>query len=374
MNALKRKLRNFIKQIVQILGINKFLFFIKNRFASEKLSKTAEQARAELEQFSSCPQGTSIAENTLDTIEYDLQIVIPAYNVEKYIAECIDSILAQKTKYSYKVIVINDGSTDRTKEILEQYANHSKLQIIHQENKGFSGARNKGLDNINAKYVAFVDSDDKLAPNAIESLLDVAFHQDADIVEGGFYRLDDKLYLGYKHKKVKQVNAAIDLKGYPCGKVFKSALFKNIHFPENFWFEDSIGAFLIHPQAIKAFVIPDIVYIYRTNLASISYTAPFKKKSIDTYWVTELLLEERQKLNIIVSNDIFENFLRQVVLNYKRTQKMPIEIQKNIFICTKELLNKYFNKWSSKPFKHLIEAFQAADFGKYKLFCDLFIF
>lgn len=367
------KIHRVIKKLVKIFRINKFVFAIKKIFSSEKVYDTVEQARAILESFSSCPQGKSITKNNIVDYEYDLQIIIPAYNVEKYVEECLNSILQQKTKYSYKVVVVNDGSIDKTKEILERFSNNSNVDIIHQANKGFSGARNRGLEIIRSRYIAFVDSDDKLAPNAIENLLNTAISCKADIVEGGFYRLDNKLYLGYKHKKFEKVNAVKELKGYPCGKVFKSELFKNIQFPEDFWFEDSIGAFLIYPQALNSYIIPEIVYIYRNNPKSISHTAPLKKKCIDTYWVTELLLKERQALNIVNSEIVFENFLKQVILNYKRTKKMPIEIQKSIFICTKDLLNKYFTQCSAKPFNALVSSLKNADFGTYKCFCELFI-
>ena len=373
MKRLNRKIRSLLKNIVKLLGFNRFLFWAKTPFVSEKYFAKAEQARIALNQFSPCPQGTSVAKNTISSCDYDLQIVIPAYNVEKYIAECIDSILKQKTKYSYKIVVINDGSNDRTEEILGQYSNDPRIEIIHQENRGFSGARNRGLEKIKAKYIAFVDSDDKLAPNAIESLLNVAFAQNADIVEGGFYRLEDKLCLGYKHKKIEQVDAVRGLKGYPCGKVFRSFLFENIHFPENFWFEDSIGAFLLYPKAEKAVVIPDIVYVYRNNLTSITHTAPFKKKCIDTYWVTELLLEEQKQLNIANNDGVFEIFLKQVVLNYQRTRKIPMEVQKDVFVCTKELMTRYFERSNPKSFKALVVALQNNDFGKYACFCRNYI-
>ena len=373
MSRLKTTFRRIIKGTIKTTGINKLIYAIIAPFVSQKFYGNAEQAHLALNQFSSCPHGTSLTKNNIAEYEYDLQIIIPAYNVERYIEECIDSILEQKTKYSYKIFIINDGSTDKTKEILERYTNNSKIEIIHQDNKGFSGARNKGLETIKAKYIAFVDSDDKLAAGAIEGLLNTATTENADIVEGGFYRLDNELTVEYKHKKTKKVDATSYLKGYPCGKVFNSLLFSNIRFPENFWFEDSIGAFLLYPQAISAFVIPDMVYIYRNNLTSISHTALFKKKSIDTYWVTELLLSEQQQLNITKTETVFENFLKQIVLNYKRTKKMPENIQKHIFICTKDLLKKHFDNQSIKKYARLIVALKNSDFGKYKYFCELFL-
>ena len=106
---------------------------------------------------------SSLSQNKLERpFQYDLQIIVPAYNVESYIAECIDSILAQRTSFRILVTVVNDGSTDQTFSVLQRYADCPEICIIQQENKGFSGARNAALKHIRASYIMFVDADDKL--------------------------------------------------------------------------------------------------------------------------------------------------------------------------------------------------------------------
>ena len=114
--------------------------------------------------------------------DLDLSIIIPVYNQEKYIEECLNSVLTQKTKYKFETIVINDGSTDHTGELLEKYKDRVVLRT--QENRGFSGARNRGLSDLRGRYLMFVDSDDLLLPDAIEALMNTACESDADIVEG----------------------------------------------------------------------------------------------------------------------------------------------------------------------------------------------
>lgn len=89
----------------------------------------------------------------------DLDIIIPAYNAQNYIQKCLDSVLSQETEYKYRAIVIDDGSTDDTGKILDSYKD---IYLIHQENKGFSGARNTGLARASAEYIMFLDSDDEL--------------------------------------------------------------------------------------------------------------------------------------------------------------------------------------------------------------------
>ena len=100
--------------------------------------------------------------------QYDLQIIIPAYNAEKYIENCLNSILSQKTQYTYVITVINDGSTDETSQILSKYLDDEHVDIISQSNKGFSGARNRGLKNLVGHYLMFVDSDDWIAHRTVE--------------------------------------------------------------------------------------------------------------------------------------------------------------------------------------------------------------
>ena len=116
--------------------------------------------------------------------ECDLQVIIPVYNAEQYIVRCVDSVLSQHTTYSFRVVVVDDGSDDGTPELLSAYADHPWVTVISQSNKGHSGARNAALARLIGRYVMFVDADDKLAQGAIESLMSQAYGCDADIVEG----------------------------------------------------------------------------------------------------------------------------------------------------------------------------------------------
>lgn len=116
-----------------------------------------------------------------------LSIIVPVYNVENYLSTCIDSILAQ-TYSPIELILVNDGSSDRSGEICNEYAAANKnIKVIHTPNGGVSRARNLGLDAANGKYIAFVDSDDWCEPQMYELLMDAAFATHADIaVCGGF--------------------------------------------------------------------------------------------------------------------------------------------------------------------------------------------
>jgi glycosyltransferase involved in cell wall biosynthesis len=327
-----------------------------------------------LSKYSKKPSANSVLqEPQKQNIVNDLSIIVPAYNVENYIQDCIDSILNQQTNYKYQIIIVNDGSTDQTKNILETYDSYTQITVIHQENKGFSGSRNTALDNINGRYVMFVDSDDKLYDvNSIQKLLDVAYKNNLDIVEGGYSAFsENKVIQEYRHSNVHSNKALGLLRGYPWGKVIKSKLFSNIRYPEGYWFEDTIFAYLIFPQIHEVATIDVQVYLYRRNQSSISHTARKKNKSIDTYWILELMLEDIKKLKVKPSQDIYEHTLGQVITNFKRTAELTEVIKQSIFILTCQILNTEFKEYQTedKKFKKLEKAIREENYKEYYFSC-----
>ena len=111
-----------------------------------------------------------------------VSVVIPVYNVEAYLRECIDSVLSQ-TYPHFEIILVDDGSTDSSGAICEEYVNQDhRITVIHKQNGGLSSARNAGLDKASGQYVYFLDSDDWILPDALESLVSAAEDASADIV------------------------------------------------------------------------------------------------------------------------------------------------------------------------------------------------
>ena len=141
-----------------------------------------------MNEISSKPTGTCYTQNFID-LQYDLQIIIPAYNAEKFIKQCVESVLIQKSEYKIFVVIINDGSTDLTSIILDKIKNDNEfneniqLEIVNQSNKGFSGARNTGLKCLKGRYIMLLDSDDILPENTIKTMMDHAFKTNADNIQ-----------------------------------------------------------------------------------------------------------------------------------------------------------------------------------------------
>ena len=126
-------------------------------------------------------------------------VVIPIYNVERYLRDCVDSVLMQNTSEDYEIILIDDGSPDGSGAICDRYAqNHANIRVLHDTNHGVSHARNVGIDMAKGEYVLFLDADDLLEPDFFETLtplLDSA----ADVIRYGHHRLyeDGIFYFKY---------------------------------------------------------------------------------------------------------------------------------------------------------------------------------
>ena len=119
-----------------------------------------------------------------------LSIIIPIYNAEKYLERCLDSVLNQSFQ-DYELLLIDDGSTDRSAEICDSYAKHDeRIKVFHKENGGVSSARNMGLDNATGEWIYFVDADDEVLAGGMQNLVD-GIRDDADIIMGGLEKCDD---------------------------------------------------------------------------------------------------------------------------------------------------------------------------------------
>lgn len=364
-SALKGAIKSALKSV---LNTSAPLF---SRISAMNLSS----ARDTLMQCAPKPAGTAAAHNRLLPPECDLQIVIPAYNVEQYLAECMDSVLSQKTKYTYRVLLVDDGSTDATPAIADSYASDSRVTVIHQKNRGLSGARNTGIQEIFGKYIMFIDSDDLLFDGAIDAMLDTAFQFDCDLAEGGaYYVFGDRKTVMHRYASTRKVPNPYDvLHGHAWGKVYRGSLFEHLCFPEGYWYEDSLLSYLIFPKIGTACVTGQMVYGYRVNEAGIVRSSHGKPKSIDTYWITEELMSEHARAGFAADEVYFRYMLLQIRLNQHRVADLPEEIQESVFVLTCDLFCRTFPaEMNDRRNRVLIKALRTRDFGMYKMCCKIF--
>jgi glycosyltransferase involved in cell wall biosynthesis len=224
-----------------------------------------------------------------------ISIIVPVFNVENYIHDCIDSILIQ-TFTDFELILVNDGSMDRSGDICDEYSKKDKrIKVIHKENGGQSSARNRGIDLAKGDYIGFVDSDDWIDIIMYKILYEKAIEINADISACNIieYQKDSSKRL-FCHDTIDQFydrNAAMNeiylnerLTFSPCNKIYKRKLFKGLRFKEGYILEDMDFSYKIIHQSHKIYYTGQALYNYRYNDKS-TLRKNFSKKRLDEYHV-----------------------------------------------------------------------------------------
>jgi len=210
-----------------------------------------------------------------------VSIIIPVFNAEKYLVECLDSVLAQ-TYDNFEVIIINDGSTDKSRDIIDQYSKREeKIHSYHKKNGGVSSARNYGIDNASGDFICFIDADDIIENTYIETLYN-ALQGKADSSVSGFKYIkvpkENEIVVIPEKNEIKNLNDSIldfldygkqDWQRYMVNRIFKMSVIKkyNIRFREDIYYKED-GLFLIDYLCnSNGFVgyANKIVYYYRYN-------------------------------------------------------------------------------------------------------------
>ena len=222
-----------------------------------------------------------------------ISIIVPIYNVEEYLRECLDSIQKQ-TYTNFECIMINDGSTDNSKQIAEEYLVDSRFTLINQSNKGLSGARNTGISHIREEstFVAFVDSDDYIYPDFLETLIE-HIEDDVDIIEGMIecfhaeIKVDnvchnfEKQILITKDEKLRKF-ALNELRVSVFPKLFRKSLLTEDFFPKGWIFEDLAVVPELVSHSGKWIKLPKVIYGYRIRPNSIT-TKKFSEEKLDVF-------------------------------------------------------------------------------------------
>lgn len=305
--------------------------------------------------------------------EYTLSVIIPVYNSEEFLEKCLRSILTQKTEYSYEVVIVNDGSTDTSGRIIADMATTPNVVVINQDNCGYSGARNAGINAAKGEYLMFVDSDDVLLPGAIEALMKCALVNVADVVAGNYIKSygNDSFEAGSNYSDSRVVPMGT-FYGQPWGKVYRRNFFARLRFPEKYWFEDSIFAQILWPMASNCYTVKEEVYEYYINPKGISHSSAGKPKSVESLYITEQLLKDKAQFGIKITEEDYPYFLRMVCLTKYRTNLLDDDIQKCIFVAQRQLRQKYFSNFSTtNKYAGLEKALQTGNYRKYCLLCEI---
>ena len=294
-----------------------------------------------------------------------LSIIIPVYNVEAYLAECLDSVFEQDLT-GCEVITVNDGSTDNSRQILSEYqTKYPELIIVDQENKGLSGARNAGIAHATGDYLYFLDSDDYLLPNAIQNIVQSIKSTNAEVI--GFnamanaetvyitsFKVSDKPKTGIDFfVDFYKDNATYPSVNVPVYIYQRKFLNKNkLKFKEGIYHEDVLFSLLIfyYVQSIVAFNVG--VFNYRQHREGSICTNVKLKNLVDRTQICRELNEFFHKQNFsnkYFANRIYYSYLftiNQSVDNNLKKDKRQFFTLEDSKIMRKGVANEYeFKLW-----------------------------
>ncbi|HEM4070710.1 TPA: glycosyltransferase family 2 protein [Streptococcus suis] len=268
-----------------------------------------------------------------------ISIIVPVYNVENYLDECIRTVLGQ-TYSNWELLLINDGSTDSSGSMCDDYARRDdRIRVIHKNNGGLSDARNAGIDNCTGEYITFLDSDDGIRGDFLEECVTTANQHNVDIVIGHFFIWDEnnQTFLYFVDQAQKDTTEVIsaqealnrqvvwkNLNTAPFvvawGKLFRASLFNTVRFPKGKVFEDE---YTIHKTLLESNTVALInkeFYMYRRHGNSIM-TSHF---SISKAMNLVEALEERIVDLVLAKKDT--ELVRQKLYNVLLHTKHELEV------------------------------------------------
>lgn len=279
-----------------------------------------------------------------------VSLIIPFYNAAPYLKRCLDSVVMQ-TFDSFETVLVNDGSTDNSLQVVQKYLKDPNFKVINQKNSGQSVGRNNGIRSAKGRYIIFLDADDYVYPDYIEYLYFLLKQFDTQIATCAHESLSPdasptviknprKYYLSAKEyfRKLGDQELPYQMGVSPWGRIYEKKLFENIHYPEGKLFEDSATTYQLLLQAGGTAIGEKNEYLYYRNKNS-TVQKPFSRKRI------EFIAAEKQMYNAVVGTypDIKKsmdrrfqyalmNTLAHIVIspNASEFEKEQIEIKKQI--------------------------------------------
>ena len=292
-----------------------------------------------------------------------ISIVVPIYNVENYLRQCLDSI-SEQTYKNFECILVNDGSTDSSQQIAEEYLVDSRFKLINQSNKGLSGARNTGISHIREEstFISFVDSDDYIYPDFLETLIE-HIEDDVDIIEGMIEYFNDEIKVdNVFHNFEKQILTTKDdklrkltlneLRVSVFPKLFRKSLLTEDFFPEGWIFEDLAVVPELVSHSRKWIKLPKVIYGYRIRPNSIT-TKEFSEEKLDVFKIFE-------KYDLFFENEndvtkLLVEKLKYLHLNYHDIEFLPENNQyKQLYQQEKQKLLSKIADYESKALISII--------------------
>lgn len=259
-------------------------------------------------------------------------IVVPVYNTGKFLHRCVDSIINQ-TYTNTEIILVDDGSEDNSPEICDDYARQdTRIKVIHKKNGGLSMARNTGIDEAKGEYICFIDSDDYIHPEFIDTLYHMCINYNADIAQCGIIKtknddfIDDKKIFTVKTFDNMEMIERIYKKNYSenivaWNKLYLLKLFSDVRYPEGIMREDEATTYKLFYNANKIAVTEKGYYYYFSNPESFT-RCKYTVKQLDILRAMEIRLDfyRRKGLKKFYDKDCFL-YLTRILINYYKVVK-----------------------------------------------------
>lgn len=306
-----------------------------------------------------------------------VSVIVPVYNVEKYIEKCLDSLVNQTLK-DIEIIIVNDGSTDNSKDIIKKYQEkYSNIVYVEKKNGGLSDARNYGLNYAKGEYIAFLDSDDYVDYTIYEKMYNKAIQENSDYVECDFYWAypdKNKLDKGvrYTNKKDMFVYARV----VAWNKLIKRDIIKE-KFPVGLYYEDVEFFYKLLPNIKKASFVEEPLIYYVQRESSIINKQNYKTGQI--FNVLDNVIDYYKK------NNLYEEYKNEIEYTYTRlllcsSLKRIVKVQDNVarerlLDETWQNLNTKFPKWKKNKilsrFSEKNLYMRSVNKFTYKIYCKI---
>lgn len=290
-----------------------------------------------------------------------ISIIMPIYNVERYIRKSLESIYAQ-TYQNLEIIMVDDGSTDNSGKICDEFANKdSRFKVIHQINQGVSGARNTGLQNAKGRYIGFVDPDDYIENDMYEKMIGVIKRTDADIVvcrfdDDGIERelsVDTGDFIQYNSEKwLSNIFNTTDAMGEVVivlwNKLYKREAIEDVVFPKGRINEDLYAAIDVAEKDLKIILYHKTLYHYVHREKSIMKNKYSKKRLDGVYANKKLFMYFKNRDNLEISKIAWLNYNNSIIKNWDAVILSDLsESEKNLIVL--ELKNLFLVNLKDKP-------------------------
>jgi len=322
----------------------------------------------------------------VENSNYKISIIMPVYNVERYLTACLESVVHQ-TLPEIEIIAVNDGSTDNSLKILEDYQSRysDRMKVFSTENHGVSHARNYGLAQASGEFILFVDSDDFIEKEMCEKLYQKAMRDGNDIVVCGRYNVFEREHIGEMEKEITGtflINTNFKLSEnkyelahvspFPWDKLFRRHILEGLEFPEKMRFEDLVLVFEACCKAESIGVVEEPLYNYRRTTQG-GFLNSFSEQTLDIVKAFQLVIDFMKKHGYMETYyDELEyictrHFLYRYGALFKGSNKGKLDIKIRIIKKTQEFLDKEFPNWHNN---HYLKYSSGALKGKLKLYTN----